>query len=189
MEPRLFDSSKEFDVPIHSGGIKRCVCRFPTDEEWITYESEKKALQRFLGNDKSTWERVNKDGTEFDEAMAVLVIDRLGRANVTEIAYADDQFRVTLGIVDGSVEHVVKDPDAKALLAYRRTTGRTVTNISGRSAELRVNLRAAKELYDEIHVSSAGYAGTVPIIHMEAVCQAVSNQLRIFEEGAGSPEK
>jgi hypothetical protein len=203
MEPR-FDGSKEFDVPIRSGGIKRCVVRFPTDEEWITFESENKSLRRFLGNDKSVFEetnkeracsrlldkiRVDKDGAEFDEAMAVLVVDRLKRADVVEVCYEGDQFTVKLEIMDGPTEHVVRDPEAKHLLAYRRTTARTVNNISGRSAETHLNLRAAKEFYDQIHVSHEGYVGAVPIIHMEAVAQAINNQLALFEERVGRPER
>ena len=92
-----FDASKEFVVPILSGGEKRCSVRFPTDEEWCGWARRQRSVRRVLGRGKSQTEeiglgevnaelfgkiRLDKDGPVFDEAEAGAVIGKLERAAV-----------------------------------------------------------------------------------------------------------
>ena len=84
-------------VPILSGGEKRCEVRFPTDDEWCSWARGQRTIRHFLGRGKSQSEdvdlpkinaelfakiRIDKDGPEFDDAEAGMVIGRVERCTV-----------------------------------------------------------------------------------------------------------
>ena len=96
----VFDATKPFVVPILSGGEKQCEVRFPTDEEWCGWARSQRTVRRFLGRGKSQSEdldlpkinaelfakiRVDKDGPEFDDAEAGMVIARIERCMVIDV--------------------------------------------------------------------------------------------------------
>ena len=95
-----FDASKPFVVPILSGGEKSCEVRFPSDDEWCAWARAQRTVRHFLGRGKSQSEdvdlpkinaelfakiRTDKDGPEFDDAEAGMVIGRIERCAVASV--------------------------------------------------------------------------------------------------------
>jgi hypothetical protein len=204
MEPqkqRLFDASKQYEVPIISGGEKRCTVRFPSDEEWIARAAKQRTIQHILGRGKTRAEtlnaeqidaelfgkiRVDRDGPEFDAAEAAAVIARLERAQILEVYRVGDGFKITMRVPGAVTEHILKMPkrgdvDAYAAASMSVTSGR-------RQQEIRVNLAPSGELYDAIHTSHSGYAGAVPIVHKDAAVFEVIAQLRALEDSLDGDE-
>ena len=77
------------------GRRKDCEVRFPSDEEWCAWARAQRTVRHFLGRGKSQSEdvdlpkinaelfakiRTDKDGPEFDDAEAGMVIGRIERA-------------------------------------------------------------------------------------------------------------
>ena len=201
MEPRLFDSSKEFEMVIFSGGEKRCIVRFPSDEEWIRWAYRRRQLTHVLSPNKTQTQivnmrtaaaellakiRIDKDGPEFDAAEARSVIDRLRTADVISSEREDAAYRIRLKVAGAETEHVLRmpkraDADDYADESIKSTDGRN-------SRETKILLDPAGPLYDKVLVSNSGYAGAVPIVHKEAAIDEVIAQIRILEEGPASPE-
>lgn len=183
-ETKQFDVKKEFDVPTIDG--KRCVVRFPTDEEWCDRARRMKTIRRDLGRDKSRYEaqnakkvdgelfdkiRVDKDGTPFDESEASYVVDRLDRAKVETVEREGQRYRVSLKVPGAITTHVLKVPKQALVDEYSEASDKT---IFGRNmAEIRVVLEPAGKLYDAIAEGSEGYAHGVPVIHKVAAVSAV----------------
>jgi len=195
----MFPQSKIFSVKLPPLGLESVDVRWPTDKEWCTRTRALKITQTSLGRGKfrtnaENAQKVNADlfaairsgEGDLDEAEASYVIDQLERCNV-ETADIDGQcFNVKL-TVQGKFEtaHRLKAPRQKLIVEYRRslldeTFGR------GRS-EIRSKLEPAGELYDAIHESHDGYEGEVPIIHKQAVVDAVIEKIQAIMDD--SPEE
>ncbi len=204
---RLFDTTKTFSVPIISGGEKRCILRFPTDEQWTNRARRQKVVTYDLGRgkartdfDEATVERqnmelfdairVDKDGPPFDPAEAAAAILKLERSEVLEAEPEGDGYRVVLKALGCVTTHRVKTPLASDLLEFRRHYSRFT--VDRRRTEKVVNCDVAGGLYDRIKISVEGYAGAVPITHKADVLAEVINQVTVMEDIAepevASPE-
>jgi hypothetical protein len=187
----LFDASKPIVVPILSGGEKQCEVRFPTDEEWCAWARAQRTIRHFLGRGKSQSEdvdlpkinaelfariRIDKDGPEFDDAEAGMVIGRVERSQVT--------YRIEMKVPGARVTHVQRMPTAKEMQDHEKASTSVVA--ARRSVETRAFLEPSGALYDKLHVSHAGYAGDVPIVHKSAAVSEVVAQLAI--EADDDPE-
>src|SRR6204780_3415419 len=104
-----FDATKPFVVPILSGGEKSCEVRFPTDEEWCAWARAQRTVRHFLGRGKSHSEdvdllkinaelfakiRTDKDGPEFDDAEAGMVVGRTGGGPGASVEREGRNYRV-----------------------------------------------------------------------------------------------
>src|ERR1035437_6422740 len=173
----VFDAAKPFVVPILSGGEKQCEVRFPSDEEWCGWARAQRPVRHFLGRGKSQSEdvdlpkinaelfakiRTDKEGPEFDDAEAGMVIGRIERCAVAG--------------VEREV-HVLRMPTAKEMQDHERASTSVVA--ARRSVETRAFLEPSGALYDKLHISHDGYAGTVPIVHKSAAVSEVIAQLAI----------
>lgn len=183
----MFDSSKTFVVPTIDG--KRCVVRFPTDQEWCDRARRQKLIRRDLGRGKSQFDpgrakaidadlfariRQDADGPEFDEHDAAYVIDRLDRATVQNLERAGNEYTVALKVPGAVTVHVLRIPSQKQVDEYGDASAPPPIH-GERTTELRVFLEPAGPLYDAVLARNDGYSGAVPIIHKLA---AVSAMLR-----------
>ena len=195
----MFDATKIIEVHILSGGDKRCEVRFPTDAEWCGWARAQRTVRHFLGRGKSQSEeidlpkinadlfakiRTDKDGPEFDDADAGMVIGRIERANITDVEREGNNYRLEMNVAGGKVEHVLRMPTAKEIQEHERASTSVVA--ARRSVETRAFLEPSGALYDKLHVSHDGYAGAVPIVHKSAAVSEVIAQLAI--EGDDDPE-
>ena len=195
----VFDATKPIVVPILSGGEKRCEVRFPTDDEWCAWARAQRTVRHFLGRGKSQSEdldlpkinaelfakvRTDKDGPEFDDAEAGLVIGRVERCAVTGIDRQGNNYRIDMKVPGARVAHVLRMPTAKEMQDHEKASTSVVA--ARRSVETRAFLEPSGALYDKLHVSHAGYAGDVPIVHKSAAVSEVVAQLAI--EADDDPE-
>ena len=195
----VFDAAKPLVVPILSGGEKSCEVRFPTDAEWCGWARAQRTIRHFLGRGKSQSEdvelprinaelfgkiRLDKDGPEFDEAEAGMVIGRVERCTVTGVDREGVNYRIGMKVPGARVEHVLRMPTAKEMQDHDRASTSVVA--ARRSIETRAFLEPSGALYAKLHVSHEGYAGDVPIIHQSAAVSEVVAQLAI--EGDEDPE-
>jgi hypothetical protein len=128
--------------------------------------------------------RIDKDGPEFDDAEAGMVIARVERSQVTDIQREGVNYRVEMKVPGARVTHVLRMPTAKEMQDHERAS--TTVVAARRSVETRAFLEPSGALYDKLHVSHEGYAGAVPIVHKSAAVSEVIAQLAI--EGDDDPE-
>ena len=191
----VFDATKPFVVPILSGGEKQCEVLFPTDEEWSAWARSQRTVRRFLGRGKSQSEdldlpkinaelfgkiRVDKDGPDFDEAEAGMVIGRIERCTVVKVEREGVNYQIEMKVPGARVRHVLRMPTAKEMQEHERASTSVVA--ARRSVETRAFLEPSGALYDKLHVSHGGYAGAVPIVHKAAAVSEVVAQLSIEAE-------
>ena len=187
-----FDASKPFVVPILSGGEKRCEVRFPSDDEWCAWARQQRTVRRFLGRGKSQSEdldlpkinadlfariRADKDGPEFDDAEAGMVIGRIERCTVVGVEREGINYRIEMKVPGARVLHFLRMPTAKEMQDHER--GSTSIVAARRSIETRAFLEPSGALYDKLHISHDGYASAVPIVHKSAAVSEVIAQLAI----------
>lgn len=195
----VFDATKTMVVPILSGGEKQCEVRFPNDDEWCGWARSQRTIRRFLGRGKSQSEdvdlpkinaelfakiRVDKDGPEFDDAEAGMVIGRIERCTVVNLEREGINYRIEMKVPGARVAHVLRMPTAKEMQDHERASTSVVA--ARRSVETRAFLEPSGALYDKLHVAHEGYAAAVPIVHKSAAVSEVIAQLSI--EGDDDPE-
>lgn len=193
----VFDASRQFVVPIISGGRKECKVRFPTDAEWCARARRQRSVRRFLGRGKSESQdidtstvdlelfeaiRVDKDGASFDAADAANVLSKLERASIEECAPDGAGYCISLKVAGGIVEHLVRIPTQAQIQQYETASVRVVGQ--RRSQEIRGFLEPSGELYDLIFVSQSGYPKDkpVPIVHKVAVISEIVQQIAVDDE-------
>lgn len=194
-----FDVKREMAVPIQSGGVKRCVVRYPTDAELCKRVRDQRTVVHELGRGKTRMEtpnadavdfalfrqiRVDKDGPEFDEAEGCAVISKIERCEVIDSERIGEQFRITLRVPKAEVVHVLRGP----LQSEKKEYGRGAMSRTGsrRSEEIRIALEPAGVLYDKLFVSTEGYVNGAPINHKAVVISEILYQLNVEDEE--SPE-
>lgn len=192
-----FDLSKHFNVPILSGTVKRCVVRFPADEEWCGRARRQRSIRRFLGRGKTETQdiesdavnaelfariRQDKDGPAFDDAEAAAVLAKLELARVEACDREGDTFRVVLKVPGADTEHVLRMPTQRERDEHEKASVRYIGE--RRAQEIRGFLEPSGALYDRIHVKHEGYAGAVSIVHKVAAVSEVLAQLAGLEEEA-----
>jgi len=193
-----FDSGRLIDIRIaHPEGDRKITVRWPTDEEWCEYSSRRQVLIRQLGPAETETEvsgaedaalellkRIQQEGPELDKYEAAWVVERLSRAQVTDVRREDDAIVVEMRVPGGMVAHRLRVPTLAEVAAYRRSFARLIDRRGGRQL-LRVNLSASGQLYDKVAVGTEGYESPAPIIHKAA---AISELLAFLEEESGLGE-
>lgn len=192
----MFPHGKIFTVKLPPLGLESADVRWPTDQEWCNRTRRLKIVQTNLGRgkfrtDAENAQKVNSDlfraicgsETDVDEAEASYVIDQLERCSVDSVDLDGQCFNVKL-TAQGRFEtaHRLKAPRQKLIVEYRRSL---LDETFGRGkSEIRSKLEPAGDLYDAIHESHDGYEGEVPIIHKQAVVDAVIEKIQaIMDDG------
>jgi hypothetical protein len=149
-------------------------------------------VRHFLGRGKSQSEdvdlpkinaelfakiRTDKDGPEFDDAEAGMVIGRIERCAVANVEREGINYRIEMKVPGARVVHVLRMPTAKEMQDHERSSTSVVA--ARRSVETRAFLEPSGALYDKLHISHDGYAGAVPIVHKSAAVSEVIAQLAI----------
>lgn len=194
-----FSSNAEFEIHILSGGVKKCILRWPTDQEWCATTKKRRVLRESLGRGKSQSRvlgaeaaatelfakiRIDADGVAFDEAEAAAAIAKLERCRIIGCDRDGDAFLVTMNVPGGQVVHRLKIPLQSDLLAFSRAAAPPI--IEGRrSQEIRTNLEPSGSFWDKIGSVESGYAedSAVPIIHKDAAITELLVQMDALESG------
>jgi hypothetical protein len=188
----MFDANLPIEIPIRSGGDRRAMLRWPTDEELIDRSKKMRYVRRDLGRNQSVFDvpnatevnanlfallRQDPDPEAVDDAEASKFVERLLRADVVESHRQGDQFIITLSVVNRlEVTHTLRMPTQRELLDYSRQAMRTIDN--RRSHDTRVTIEPSGQLWDKLLVSTEGYKnGNVPIIHKDAALVEVMAQM------------
>jgi hypothetical protein len=194
---KLFDASREIEISIQSGGSKKCVVRFPTDEELCDRVKRHRTIRQHLGRGKSETSegtkneqvdlelfqkiRIDADGVQFDEYDAAKVIERLDRVRVTGVERLGDEFCISMSVPGAQTTHTIRMPTEKQKREYQRGAVHVIDD--RRSQDIRIALEPGGYLFDKCIVSSTGYAGRVPINHKSVVISELLVELeKIFEE-------
>ena len=186
----MFDSSEPFELPMRpasAGGAETTISmRWPTDAEWVARNRTHKILVRHPGRGVS--ENVPSEPNEADvklyEAIklngappltateAQLVLDALGRCNVTDVSIEGTETTVEMSISTGMATHKLKVPTADQVARMQRASSRILTLPYG-TQEYKINPEPAAQLYDELGGHSDDYQGAVPLIHKDEVIRSV----------------
>lgn len=199
----MFDANQPITIHLRTpAGVKAVRVRFPTDEEWIERQKKRKVIVKQLGRGVS--ETTIPDSAEADAALlakirapeenapdvdafeASRIIEQLSQADVDDVVQIGDGFRVTLRVLGGVVEHVLKMPSAKDVFEYRRGFAR-VLDLPYNRQELIINLAPAATLFKKLLQSSEGYSGDVPVIHQAVAVKAAIDALDGAFQESGDP--
>ena len=189
----MFDSRKEYEVRILSGGLKTCVLKFPTDDQWIAHTRAQRTVRRMAGGLLTTevpnahranlelFEaiRLDKDGAAFDEFDATKAIGRIERIEIVESERIGEEFAIRLKVPGGIVTHRLRVPTQADIVAYGR--GSVQRRDQRRESVTTVDLTPAGVLWNKVIAGIEGYAdgSMVPIIHKDA---AIVEMLQAMEE-------
>jgi hypothetical protein len=124
--------------------------------------------------------RQDQDGPVLTAAEATLVLGKLERARIAEVAREGDTFRLVLKTALGETVHVVSIPTAEQMLIHERQSTRTTEG--RRNQEIRGFLEPSGELYDKIAKPAEGYAGPVPIVHKVPVVTELLAQISAADD-------
>lgn len=200
----MFNSKAEFEVPILSGGEKRCVLRYPTDAEWCEAARKRKVLRESIGRGKSQSRllgaeasaadlfakiRLDKDGAPFDEAEAAAAVAKLERCRIISCKREGDAFTIMMAVSGGQVVHRLKIPLQSDLMAFSRAAAPPIID-GRRSQEIRTFLEPSGELWAKIGTAESGYAegSAVPITHKDAAITELLVQLDAADADESDPE-
>ena len=199
----VFDAARPIALQLRtSAGVKNVRVRFPSDEEWTERQRRRKVVIKQLGRGVS--ETIIANGEEADAALlakirtheegapevdafeASRIMEQLSQAEVDDVAQAGDAFRVTLRVLGGTVNHLLRMPSAKDVIEYRRGFAR-VLDLPYNRQELTINLAAAGALYKKLITGTEGYSGDAPIIHQAVAVKAAIDALDAGFQESGDP--
>jgi hypothetical protein len=182
--PAPFDAINDrFICEFYSGGMIKCAVRFPTDKQWIERQKHVRIQVQNLGRDKSrTQGIVNEEhdlelfkairiegGEDFDEYEGSHVITLLTKAEAAATGSAGG-VDVRLKVFGGrETVHSLRAPRRKQIVNYSEAHWKVTDGKACRT--IQVALETSAQLYDQLVVSTEGYAdgSPVPIIHKNAV--------------------
>jgi hypothetical protein len=188
-----------FTIP-GPNGHKKCVVRFPTDEQWCTRIRHLVAVRRNLGRDAFKSESrgeletakelldkiiVETSGPALDEYDALTIVNLLSRCEITNVQEGPGVWRIVMRVPGSvTVTHRLKIPTQKQLIEQERAalqmTGRRNT------VEFKSALEPSQELWDKIHDGVTGYdeLASVSVIHKDiAVTELIAQVKNEIEKG------
>lgn len=199
-----FDTSSEIGIKIPAPeGVKHVVVGWPSDNQWAEWRRRKKINQTDLGRRKYTMDPSKAEPADqelfdairkkpedvapcdVDVYEAAYVIGRLSECDVNEQPEREgSHFILKLKIMNRlDASHRVRVPSMREMMEYERQRS-AVVFAAYNTQEIRINLRAAAKLYDEIHQSHEGYTNGVPIIHKAEIVNILLQEIRNEQEEA-----
>jgi hypothetical protein len=210
----MFDTSKEFEITIYSGGPKKCTVGWPSDAEWKRRAKQIRIKQESLsrGRTKSSvigaepaalemFEKIRRDdGSPFDAAEALAIIERLEYCTLqgdedgtAEIEVLGDRIIVRMGALKHrgdarfhGLVHELRHLSKKQSRDYKLACIEFLPVKGG--TEMIQPLDPAEALYNTLVQRVEGYAGAVPVIHKDFVVTQVLEKIRELEDEGDSEE-
>jgi len=194
----MFDSNRQYEIRIPSGTMKKCVLRFPSDQELIERTRAQKTIRRQVGRNTETSApgapavnlelfqkiRIDTDGQSFDEHEATAALARLERIEILDCERAGDTFTVRMNVPGGEVTHALRMPTQADISAYARSSVRRQEG--RREVTTVVDLAPAGALWQKLAAGTTGYAegSAVPICHQDAALVEVLSEIDRATEDA-----
>src|ERR1039457_5830859 len=100
-----------------------------------------------------------------------MVIGRTERCAVANVEREGINYRIEMKVPGTRVVHVLRMPTAKEMQEHERASTSVVA--ARRSIETRAFLEPSGALYDKLHISHDGYAGTVPMCRRAVALRAI----------------
>jgi hypothetical protein len=193
----MFTTKAELSIPILSDGEKRCTVRWPTDVEFCERSRKRVIIRRTLGNGRMYTEvpnaeaadgelfrkiRVGETTTEWNDAEASLVIDRLEMCRVVDAIREGNEFVITMQVPGGRVKHRLQMPNQKDVSHYGTAAVRSVQ--TRHHSEDRVRLEPSGDMWATCKGVAEGYGegSEIPIIHKDVAVVEMLSMLRQPEE-------
>ncbi len=203
----MFDTTKQFEIAIQSGGRKTAVVRWPTDEEFAARAKARKIVRKTLGRGKTStdtmghaeadaelWKRIVIEAPEgIDEAEIGAFLARLTFTDALEVERHGGEITITLQVTDFTrggdpvfvTRHTLRLPTQRQIRDYSL---RSVSRVDqGRQQVITTKLEAGGELYDQLLVSVEGY-GTgeaklpTPLPHKDDVVMELLGATAVAED-------
>jgi hypothetical protein len=183
-----FSAEIPWEVHINSGGEKIADLRFPTDEELCDRNRRFRLKRTAVSRTDTKYETPNEDMVDaalfdkvkigerdtstYDEAEKSEFMTRMLRASVIDVERNGDGCHVDMQVGGGyKVHHQLRMPTQRQTHKYRRST--VLSTESRYGGETRVSIDYAGQLWDEVLISTEGYAGRVPVLHKFVAIQAI----------------
>lgn len=195
----MFDMKAEIGLTLQSEeGPKKIVVRYPSDEQFMDWRRKKKVVQKDLGRrsfkiDPAKPEpadlallnaiRVDKDGPSIDEAEAYHIIGQLSECEVLSRPDREGaSYIVKMKIMRKLMTaHTLRIPSVKERMDYQRDRSSVIFGQYGQQ-EIRINLRAAGDLYDKLKVAVTGYQGAIPVAHKAEIVNVLLQEIDAEQE-------
>lgn len=202
-----FDTKQEIAVKVQAPeGIKTVLVSMPTDSQWADWRRKKKIHQTDLGRRNYTIDPSKADAVDLqlfqairrtaedvapcdiDVYEAAYILGKLSECDIPERPERDgSHFTLKLKVMGRILtEHRLRVPTMKEMMEYERQRSSVVFGAYN-TQEIRINLRAAGKLYDDVHQSHEGYVNDVPIIHKAEVVNALLQEIRSEQEEVDEP--
>lgn len=190
-----FDPNYDIVTPIRTQqGKVDVTVRFPNDSEWAEWFRTRRMQVTQLGRGASTfqmdseaadfklYEQIRRpESPNLDPAEASVLIEKIGRREVSNIENEGDELDVTLAVFGGVATHRVRIPNAKQVGSFRRGSSQIVS-LPFNKQQVKTALEPGIRLYDECLIGAKGYSnGTIPGIHKDEVMRSV---LQFIEQEA-----
>lgn len=208
----MFDTSKEIEITIYSGGPKKCTVGWPSDADWKRRAKQVRTKREQSGRDKTKasvigeepaalelFDKIRRDtdGEPFDAAEALEVIDRLEYCELCESEDGDpgvdvrgDKITVRVAALKhkgralfNGMNHTLKHPSMRQIRDYVK--GSFDLNIIRRGTETTYPLAASEALYDALVEKAEGYSGAVPVVHKTFVVDRALDAISELQEDGG----
>lgn len=201
----MFDSKAELGIRLLD---RRVSVSMPSDTEWIEWRRKKKIQQKDLGRrsfqmesskpeqaDTDLFNKINRGAAiegaaPVDEAEAFYVINKLAECEVREQPERDgSQFVIQMRVL-GKLDttHVLRVPSMKEMMDYERTRSSVTFGQYG-TQEIRINYRAAADLYEKLKVRADGYVNDIPVPHKAEAINVLLQEIRAEQdEETADPE-
>jgi hypothetical protein len=213
----LFDSRLELGIKLPSpDGVKRVFVSIPSDTNWETWRRKKRITQRDLGRRSFQIEASKPEPCDLDLFKKALVAEQedgytlpadpadaaadaafvIGLLTTVEATGRPSRegslFRIELKVMGRhSTVHVLRMPSMREMLEYERVRSSITFGQYG-TQEIRVNYRAAAELYDKLvkREQLEGYAegSPIPVIHKAEAVNVLLQEIRAEQDEDGADD-
>lgn len=194
----MFDTSVPVSITLRRpDGDVVIALRFPTDDELITHQRQRKLVIKQLGRGQS--ETSVPDAEEADAALiakirtdgqdgppisdfeATRIAEQLLQCEVDDVTQEGSTFHVITRVPGALTDHVINMPSAEDVIKYRRQYARAIDMPHGRQ-KLTFNLAAVSDFYKKLCTDSANYSGPVPITHQRTALNAAIEESQRLQE-------